>query len=159
MSLREHAIERTADLPLPRDSVFPFFADAANLEVITPPELRFRFVTPLPIAMRAGARIQYRLSLYGTPFGWTTEITRWDPPHGFVDESVRGPFALWRHEHRFDETPEGTRMSDVVRYALPLQPVGEIAHPIVRARLERIFDFRAAEIGRRIHSGEWPAHG
>ncbi|MCA9513087.1 MAG: SRPBCC family protein [Myxococcales bacterium] len=161
MTRRVRTLERAQDLPLPRDAVFPFFAEAGNLEAITPPELRFRFVTPLPIAMRAGARIEYRLSLFRVPFGWTTEITGWDPPHGFVDEERRGPFALWRHEHRFEDIDGGaaTRMRDTVHYALPLSPLGELAHPLVRARLDRIFDFRAAEIGRRIAAGAWTTHG
>ena len=157
MSRYEHVIDLVTTLPYPRETVFPFFAEAANLEAITPPELRFRIRTPLPIEMREGARIEYRLSLFGVPFGWTTEITRWDPPYSFVDEQIRGPFRLWRHEHVFADAAEGkeTRMRDRVDYALPFAPFGELVHPIVASRLDRIFSFRRDEIARRFAAREW----
>jgi len=134
-----HAV---TDLPLPRSHVFPFFADAANLDRLTPPELRLRIVTPLPIAMQAGAFIDYRISLFGVAFDWRTRISRWEPDVCFVDEQVRGPYGLWEHTHRFSETAAGTRMEDVVRWSLPLAPFGEIVAPLVRRELDRIFAYR-----------------
>jgi ligand-binding SRPBCC domain-containing protein len=122
--------------------VFPFFADAGNLDRLTPPELRLRISTPQPIAMHEGALIEYRLSLFGAAFGWRTRIERWEPESCFVDVQIRGPLARWEHTHRFHETPAGTRMEDVVRWSLPLAPFGEIAAPLVRRELDRIFAYR-----------------
>lgn len=137
-----HTLEIAVLLPKPIEEVFAFFADAANLERLTPPELRFEILTPLPIALQSGTEIRYRLRLFGVPFGWRTCISVWDPPNGFVDQQESGPYKLWHHTHSFEAVDEGTLMRDRVRYALPLAPFGEVAHPIVRRQLDRIFSYR-----------------
>ncbi len=143
----DHRILTDLTLQRPIDRVFAFFADAGNLEAITPPELRFVILTPLPIAMAVGARIDYRLSLYAIPFTWRTRITAWEPGRRFVDEQESGPFKLWIHEHRFEAlSPTSTRIRDEVRYRLPLEPLGGIAHPLVRRKLERIFAYREERV-------------
>jgi ligand-binding SRPBCC domain-containing protein len=140
-----HVLTREQLLPATPDELFPFFADALNLEAITPPWLGFRVVTSRPIEMAPGTLIEYRLRLHGVPISWRTTIAVWDPPHRFVDVQLSGPYKLWHHTHDFEHAPdgEGTLMRDTVRYALPLGPLGEIAHRVlVRSDLERIFDFR-----------------
>ena len=141
-----HVLRASQWLPLHPDEVFPFFAEAANLERITPPELQFHIVTPLPITMQLGTLIEYRLRLFGVPFNWLTRICRWNPPHEFVDEQLRGPYRMWVHTHRFWPEDGATRMEDEVHYRLPFFPVGEIAYPLVRWQLNRIFTFRRQAI-------------
>jgi ligand-binding SRPBCC domain-containing protein len=143
--MRVHVLQREQPLPRPPDEVFPFFADARNLEAITPPLLRFRVVTPEPIELRAGALLQYRLRLHGLSLDWLTRIAEWVPGERFVDEQIAGPYRLWHHTHEFAPHGDGaTLMRDTVRYALPLWPLGELAAPLVRRDLARIFDFRRA---------------
>ncbi len=152
--VRIHVLEREQRLPAPPATVFGFFADARNLEAITPPLLRFRVVTPDPIEMRVGTLIQYRLRLRGVPVNWLTSIQAWEPPHRFVDVQLRGPYALWHHTH--DLRPDGdggTIMRDTVRYAIGFGPLGEVANRVlVRRDLDAIFTFRheavAARFGR-----------
>lgn len=145
--MRQHLFTCELRLPRPLQQVFPFFADAANLGRITPPEMRFRILTPPPITMRAGTLIDYRIQLFGIPMRWCTRISVWDPPHEFVDEQLHGPYAEWVHRHSFAALPDGTtRMVDDVQYQLPLGAFGEIAHPFVRAQIGRIFGYRQRAI-------------
>ena len=152
MKVRRFSLSTT--IALPRERVFPFFAAADNLERITPPELRFRITTPLPLEMKEGTLIRYRLRLHGIPFDWLTRITRWNPPHEFVDEQLRGPYRQWIHRHTFEDRGDHTHMQDVVDYALPFYPLGEIAAPFVAAQVQRIFDYRTSAIERLLLSDD-----
>jgi len=138
----DHELHTTLELPLPVEVVFPFFAEAGNLERITPPELRFEILTPQPIEMQRGTLLEYRLGLFGVPLRWRTRIAAWDPPHGFIDVQLSGPYAFWEHTHAFAATATGTLIDDRVRYRLPLSPLGDVACPLVRRQLERIFAYR-----------------
>jgi ligand-binding SRPBCC domain-containing protein len=148
-----HVLRREQRLEAPPEDVFPFFADPRNLEAITPPLLSFRLLTPDPISLGVGTFLQYALRLHGVPVRWDTLIQEWEPPVRFVDVQVRGPYRLWHHTHELVPLDDGaaTLMRDTVRYALPLGPLGAVAGAaLVRRDLERIFDFRAAEVARRL---------
>ena len=138
MRLREFETELW--LPRPREEVFAFFADAANLDAITPPWLRFRTVTPAPIEMRAGTLIDHKLRIRGVPIRWRSRIAVWEPPARFVDEQVRGPYRLWRHEHIFEQRDGGTVVRDHVQYAVRFDFL--VHELLVRREIEKIFAHR-----------------
>jgi ligand-binding SRPBCC domain-containing protein len=139
---RGYRLVATQRLPMPRDEVFPFFADAGNLEKITPASVRFEIVTPRPIEMGPGAMIDYRLRVHHVPVRWRSEITVWDPPHRFVDEQRRGPYRWWRHEHVFEEEEDGSTLArDHVEYGVP---GGPLVHRLFVARsVRQIFRYRS----------------
>jgi len=137
-------LETSLSLPHSTADVFPFFADAGNLENITPPWLRFEILTPRPIEMHVGTLIEYRLRLHGIPMRWQTEITAWEPPNRFVDVQRSGPYRKWIHEHTFKDVGSGCEMRDLVQYAV----FGEwlVNALLVRRNLRRIFEYRTQKL-------------
>ncbi len=126
------------------NKVFDFFSDAGNLQLLTPDYLKFEITSPLPIEMKPGALIDYRLKLHGIPFNWQTVIPEWSPPEYFVDRQKKGPYRYWIHRHEFEEHGEGTLVRDIVRYKVPGGAV--INRLFVEKDLYKIFDYRSAKM-------------
>ena len=142
--MAEHILKSELTIDLPRAKVFAFFADPANLERITPAELNFHITTPHPM-------IDYQLRLNGFPMRWKTLISKWDAPHEFVDEQLSGPYKQWIHRHTFTElAPDKTLIEDEVRYRLPLEPFGDLAHFLVARQLKGIFDYRGKVVAEEL---------
>ncbi|MHC4129310.1 MAG: SRPBCC family protein [Planctomycetota bacterium] len=147
---RGFLLETSQRLPCRREQVFEFFADAGNLERITPPTLRFHILTPQPIVMRQGALIDYGLQIRGVPAGWRSVISVWDPPRRFVDEQLRGPYRWWRHEHLFTDEGDETVVLDRVEYGVP---GGRLVNRLfVAAELRNIFEFRRRKLQELLNS-------
>ncbi len=152
--LKIYELRRKIFIPSPVTEVFSFFSNAENLNLITPPWLYFKILTPLPIVMKKNASIDYSIKLLGLRMTWRTEIAVWQPPDEFVDRQIEGPYRVWEHTHLFKENEGGTQMEDVVRYAVPGFVLSPLVHFLfVRPRLEKIFNFRENSIldyfGRR----------
>ncbi len=157
-------VERCADgtrvlhceqwVPRPPAEVFPFFADAYNLERITPPFLHFRVVKVTPPVVGDGTQIDYRLRLHGLPLRWRSRIESWQPGRQFVDRQLRGPYTLWHHTHEFEAVGGGTLVRDRVRYAVPFGTVGElVAGRFVARDVAAIFAYRRRKIGEIFGDG------
>lgn len=146
-----HRFQTTQIVPADICEVFDFFSDARNLEAITPAMLRFQ-IDKISGAMQRGTIIDYRLRLRGAPLKWKTLITEWNAPHGFVDVQLHGPYASWRHEHRFTPVKNGVEISDTVEYLLPFAPLGTIAFGLVRRDVEAIFRHRESVIAQHFHN-------
>jgi ligand-binding SRPBCC domain-containing protein len=153
--MKTYLLERAQMIPLSQRETFAFFADAFNLERITPPYLKFKILTPAPIQIAAGTLIEYQLSLYGVPFRWRTLIEEWEPARRFVDRQINGPYSLWHHTHTFEEAgPQQTLMRDRVQYRVEWGPLGELAHEfVVRRMVEEIFDYRAHAVAALLKPG------
>lgn len=147
MSAVTYILRREQWIARPIDEAFAFFADAHNLEKITPPWLSFKILSMSTGSIEKGTIIRYRLRLHGISVHWRTEICAWNPPHCFVDEQTKGPYKLWRHTHRFEAHGSRTKMIDEVHYALAFGVLGRIVHALkVRGDVVRIFDYRRQQI-------------
>ena|ERR1700712_3166990 len=134
-------------LHTPLEQLFSFFADAKNLEQLTPSFLSFEILSKPPIDMQVGTLIDYRIKLRIIPLTWRTLISAWEPPHRFVDEQLKGPYTLWRHEHLFESQGSSTLVIDHVDYKVFGGSL--INKLVVQPDLERIFSFRRSELAKR----------
>ena len=132
-------LHRETLVEAPVEAAFAFFADASNLQSITPPWLHFRILTPMPVVMRPGVEIEYRITVHGVPIPWRSRIDVWEPGRRFVDRQTLGPYRWWRHEHHFEAAAGGTQVVDHVDYVARARWISE---RLVRRELERIFAYR-----------------
>lgn len=129
------------------DKVFNFFCKAENLQKLTPQSLEFRILSEIPIEMKKGAVIDYKIKLYGISVKWKTEITAWNPPFEFEDTQLKGPYKLWKHSHIFKDLGEKTEMTDIVEYNPKGWPFNSLLnHFFVRKEVEKIFSYREEKI-------------
>jgi ligand-binding SRPBCC domain-containing protein len=134
-------------IPAPVETLFSFFSKAENLEKITPPWLRFKILTAVPVEMGEGTLLEYRLKLHGIPVSWQTQITNWNPPFQFVDVQLRGPYRKWVHTHTFTSRNDGTLVEDNVDYEVPgffLEPL--IHRYFVKPDISKIFEYRQNQL-------------
>jgi len=138
--MKTYSLRKSLWLPQSRAKVFEFFSNPGNLDRLTPAWLSFAILTPAMSQLKEGALLDYRLRIRGMPIRWQSEIAVWEPPYRFVDRQTKGPYALWVHEHTFDERDNGTLVEDNVEYAVP---GGSIVQKfLVAPDLERIFNYR-----------------
>lgn len=150
MSAMTYTLRREQWIASPIEEVFAFFADAHNLEAITPPWLGFKIVSMSTNSIENGTTIRYRLRLHGIPVHWQSEICAWNPPHGFADEQIKGPYKQWHHTHTFEAHGDRTKMTDEVQYSLPFGVLGRIVHALkVREDVIGIFNYRRRQIDAR----------
>ena len=142
--MKESVFSSEIWLPKPPEEIFPFFGDAHNLEIITPPWLQFEILTPEPSPLEVGLLIDYRIRLNRLPIRWQTKIVEWEPPHRFVDIQTRGPYRRWQHTHIFEEHDGGTLCIDLISYR---PRGGSLANSLfVGKSLNRILDYRTARL-------------
>jgi ligand-binding SRPBCC domain-containing protein len=159
----QHVYRASDWLALPVDQVFAFFCQPKNLPSLMPAWQRARIVAstlvpPPPtagyaVSGAAGEGSHITLSFRPLPFfpirvRWLARIDEFEWNRGFCDRQLTGPFRYWRHCHEFDAEERngipGTRITDEVRYELPLDSV---AHALgAQALLSTLFRFRRVRL-------------
>ena len=141
--MKNKILTYTTTIDRPLAEVFDFFSKAENLETLTPNNLEFKILTPLPISMKKGQHIDYRIKLFGIPFYWKTEITKWNPPQEFADNQLSGPYVIWHHTHTFVEKDGTTVMTDTIEYKSKGWILAPFLHWLfVDRNVEQIFTYR-----------------
>lgn len=149
--MKIHTLEQTQDLPISIEEAWEFFSSPRNLDEITPDDVGFSILSVSGDKMHPGQIITYKIIVPpGIPVSWVTEITHVDEGVSFIDDQRFGPYKMWHHRHHFQPIKGGVRMSDLVHYALPFSPFGELAHGIfVKPQLKQIFDSRREMLEQR----------
>ena len=132
-------------IPRPMEEVWEFFSRPENLNEVTPKEMNFEILSDIANKpMYEGMIINYKVTpLLGIKMRWTTEIQRIKEGKYFVDEQRFGPYAMWHHEHHFEEKDGGVYMTDLLHYAIGFGPVGNLANwLIVDNKIDEIFNYR-----------------
>ncbi len=142
--MKLYKFTRKQELPLSIEKAWSFFSNPGNLTLITPPWLGFSVTSDVPRKMYEGMIVTYTVTpVWNVPVEWVTEITHVDEPRLFVDEQRFGPYSFWHHQHLFKDIKGGVEVTDLIHYALPLGPLGRLAHELfVKRQLNEIFDFR-----------------
>lgn len=143
-----YKVERAIRLPLSLQETWNFFSSPENLAEITPPEMKMEMLDKSSTSMYEGMVLRYKVSpLLGIKLNWTSEITKIEPLHYFVDKMIDGPFAIWHHQHFFEEAENGTIAKDVIHYKLPLGPIGKLFHPLlVKNNVNALFEYRKQKL-------------
>ncbi|MDB4125794.1 SRPBCC family protein [Candidatus Marinimicrobia bacterium] len=142
--MKTYKIEYNQFIDLPIEDVFNFFSKPENLSLITPPRMNFEIMTPQPLEMKEGQLVDYALTIaYVIKLRWRTLITKYESPHIFIDQQIKGPYSLWHHTHTFEEKDGGTIIKDSVVYAIPFGLLGRFVHAIyIKYDIQLIFKHR-----------------
>ncbi len=145
--MKDYVLQTTTVINKPLKEVFEFFSKAENLNKITPKEVYFKILTPLPIPMEKGTLIDYKIKLNGIPFVWKTRISEWNPPFKFADQQLVGPYSKWYHEHFFEEKDGKTIMTDKITYLSKGWIIAPLLHRLfVDKKVKQIFEYRETQL-------------
>ena len=151
-----HSIKTVQKIPISIEEAWNFFSSPANLQTITPGNMRFKVISKNQgEKMYSGQVIEYKVSpLLHVPLYWMTEITHAEELKYFIDVQRKGPYSLWHHQHHFKKMEGGVEMTDIVHYKNPLGFIGEIANSVfIKRQLKKIFEYRFLKVEELF--GKW----
>ena len=133
----------------PPEAVFAFQTNLRNHTRTSPPENGEEILSPLDTVLDHGVCVTFRAKHGGAWQTLVSQIVEWNPPFGFTDRQVSGPFAAWTHRHKFVAFQTGTLMTDQIEYAPPAGPLGALADKLwLGKHLDDFFNHRQKEAKR-----------
>lgn len=136
--------QRSVHIGAPPEEVYAWHARPGAFERLVPPWERVRLLSRTG-SIADGDEAQLEMRLGPLPLRWRARHRDHVPGRQFADEQVGGPFARWRHTHRFLPAEAGTRLEDDIEYAPPLGPLGALADAVfIRRTMARMFAYRHA---------------
>ena len=157
--MKLYTLESNQFINKPIEEVFQFFSKPENLSVITPAKLGFKILSPNPIKMEVGRLIDYNIYLLGIPIHWRTLITDYEPPNMFVDQQIKGPYAMWHHTHTFHKVKGGVEIKDRVVYSIPFGFLGRLLNYLwIKRDLNNIFLYRKKVIDKLFENNDYKSY-
>ena len=157
--MKLYTLESNQFINKPIEEVFQFFSKPENLSVITPAKLGFKILSPNPIKMEVGRLIDYNIYLMGIPIHWRTLITDYEPPNMFVDQQIKGPYAMWHHTHTFHKVKGGVEIKDRVVYSIPFGFLGRLLNYLwIKRDLNNIFLYRKKVIDKLFENNDYKSY-
>ena len=85
-----------------------------------------------------------------------THITGFERPTFLQDTMSAGRFRTFQHDHRLQESPEGTLLEDELRFTLPFGVLGRaVARYVMVPHISKLLTSRFARIKRIAEGGDW----
>ena len=157
--MKLYTLESNQFINKPIEEVFQFFSKPENLSVITPAKLGFKILSPNPIKMGFGRLIDYNIYLMGIPIHWRTLITDYEPPNIYVDQQIKGPYAMWHHTHTFHKVKGGVEIKDRVVYSIPFGFLGRLLNYLwIKRDLNNIFLHRKKVIDKLFENNDYKSY-
>ena len=157
--MKLYTLESNQFINKPIEEIFQFFSKPENLSVITPAKLGFKILSPNPIKMEVGRLIDYNIYLLGIPIHWRTLITDYEPPNMFVDQQIKGPYAMWHHTHTFHKVKGGVEIKDRVVYSIPFGFLGRLLNYLwIKRDLNNIFLHRKKVIDKLFENNDYKSY-
>lgn len=157
--MKLYTLESNQFINKPIEEVFQFFSKPENLSVITPAKLGFKILSPNPVKMEVGRLIDYNIYLLGIPIHWRTLITDYEPPNMFVDQQIKGPYAMWHHTHTFHKVKGGVEIKDRVVYSIPFGLLGRLLNYLwIKRDLNNIFLHRKKVIDKLFENNDYKSY-
>lgn len=135
-------------LPVTIEQAWDFFSNPKNLDEITPAAMSFHIISDLPDKVYEGLIIKYKIKpMLNIPVTWITRISMVNAPFCFMDEQLKGPYKVWKHEHHFKSVDGGVLMTDILNYDIGKGIIGSIAGKLfVHKKVKEIFEFRRKKL-------------